>query len=388
MKWAQPGHEFDSVYENIAAKKAFFCFGAGDYGHQFIKIMQKEIAIKGFIDNDSVKQQNGVLGYRCFSLEAVRASSEPAGIIVTVSQFQRQGIVTQLEQAGYVRHRDFFLLEEFLSVYFVYKYDRVYFSSISFLPSTACNLHCKACLNFNPFAQKFYVREWNQVKADLDLFFRCVDYVMLFHVSGGEPALYPHWADVIEYLATQYGERIGTLRTVTNGTVVPKDAVLQQLSQCDFELTVDDYREAVPQYNDRFKQLLAKLDEYHIKYYINKVDSWIDLAPERTDFSACGEEWLQQHFSNCCQNWQELRAGKLFSCNYSAYAAVAGLIENTADEVFDLQTFTKERNKELVEFRLGFNAKGYTEFCRKCRGFGRDNPDEVVPAEQKDAKKL
>ena len=113
---------------------------------------------------------------------------------------------------------------------------------------------------------------------------------MLFHVSGGEPMLYKHTADLIEYIDKNYGHKIGTLRTVTNGTVVPKEEVLEKLSKCNIEITVDDYREAVPRFNNRFDQLIEKLEEYNIKYYINKAESWIDLAPDTTDYSKLSEE--------------------------------------------------------------------------------------------------
>ncbi|KHM51281.1 hypothetical protein NZ47_11395 [Anaerovibrio lipolyticus] len=382
MKWHNPGHEFDNVYKSMVEKEEFYFFGAGDYGKQFLPIMEKEINIKGYIDNNTDKQRTGYEGYTCYSLDQIDFFAGKTGIIITVSQMQRSSIVEQLKRAGYEKDMDFFIIEEFLSVYFVYKYDKVYFSSISFLPSTVCNLKCKACLNFNPFAKQFYVREWEQVKADIDLFFKCVDHIMLFHVSGGEPMLYKHIAKVIDYLDKNYGDRIDTLRTVTNGTVIPDDSTLEVLSNCSVEITVDDYREAVPKYNDKFDFLLKKLDEYSIRYYINYASEWIDLAPDRTDFSMASDEQMIKHFDNCCQSWQELRDGKLFSCNYDAYAAVAGINKEPDDEIFDLRTYSPDLKRNLVEFRLGYNVKGYTNFCRKCMGISEKNPYKVAPAEQ------
>ena len=384
MKWVNRGHEFDNVYKNIEAKRNFYFFGAGDYGKQFLHIMENEIEIKGFIDNNLIKQQEGYEKYPCVALNAGELDSEKTGIIITVSQIQRGSIIKQLESVGYIHNKDFFIIEEFLSIYFVYKYNKIYFSSISFLPSTSCNLKCEACLNFNPYASAFYVREWEKVIADIDLFFKCIDRIMLFHVSGGEPMLYKKIADLIEYLDKNYGDRIDTLRTVTNGTVVPEDLVLERLSKCNFEITVDDYRDAVPQYNDKFAELIEKLKQYHIKYNINKADEWIDLAPDRTDFTAWTEEKLQKHFDECSQAWQELRDGKLYSCNYDAYATVAGINKEQDDEVFALETFNERMKKELVEFRLGFNKKGYTNFCKKCMGFSYKNPYKVRPAQQKE----
>ena len=370
------------MYQKINEKKSFYLFGAGDYGRQFLHIFEAEIQINGYIDNDVKKQGNDFCGKKCYSLAEVELS-ENEGIIITMSQIARVNPIEQLKQRGYRRNEEFFIVEEFLSIYHVYKNDKVYFSSISFLPSTACNLNCKNCLNFNPFANRFYVREWNDLVKDVDLFFSCVDRIMLFHVSGGEPMLYKHIADLIEYIDQNYGNRIDTLRTVTNGTIVPKDEILEKLSRCNVEITVDDYREAVPRFKERFDELCRKLDAYHIRYYINKVGSWIDLAPDKTDYSGWSEEKLVAHRDSCSQSWQELRDGKIYSCNYAAYATVAGIAGNEdLEETYDLRKFTQEKKKELVEFRLGYTKRGYTNFCKKCRGFTPENSEEVEPAAQ------
>lgn len=382
MRWTNKGHEYDHVYQRINEIKAFYLFGAGDYGKQFVHIFQDEIQIQGYIDNDPAKQGTEICAKPCYSLLDIELRADEA-IIVTMSQIARVKPIEQLNKAGYKKDNDYFVIEEFLSVYYVYKRNEVYFSSISFLPSTACNLNCKNCLNFNPFAKQFYVREWDDLVRDVDLFFSCVDRIMLFHISGGEPFIYKYTADLIEYIDRNYGDRIDTLRTVTNGTVIPEEKVLRKLSECDVEVTVDDYREAVPHFRERFDELVRRFEEYHIKYYINKVDQWIDLAPEKTDFSSKSDKWLERHRESCSQSWQELRDGKLYSCNYASYATVAGIAgEQDLEEVYDLETFNDGKKKELVEFRLGYTTKGYTNFCKRCRGFTSDNTEQVEVARQ------
>lgn len=382
MKWKNKSHEYDHMYHKMSEKRCFYLFGAGDYGNQFLNIFEKEIQISGYIDNNASKQGTQINGKFCYALSEVKLNPDE-GIIVTMSQYTRVKPIEQLKQSGYKKDEDYFIIEEFISVYYVYKKDIVYFTNISFLPSTVCNLNCKYCLNFNPFAKQFYVREWEDLVKDVDLFFSCVDHIMLFHVSGGEPMMYKYTADLIEYIDKNYGERIDTLRTVTNGTILPKEEVLQKLSDCNVEVVVDDYRDAVPHFQERFKELIRKLEKYHIRYYINKVDSWIDLAPERTDHSAWSEDELERHRERCNQSWQELRDGKLYSCNYAAYATVAGIAgEQDLEEAYDLTAFNPDKKKELVEFRLGYTTKGFTNFCKKCRGFTPQNVDEVEPALQ------
>ena len=61
-------------------------------------------------------------------------------------------------------------------------------------------------------------------------------------------------------------------------------------------------------------------------------------------------------------------------------AGIAG--EQDVEESYDLGTHTADKKKELVEFRLGYTEKGYTNFCKKCRGFTTHNTEAMQPAEQ------
>ena len=179
MKWKNRGHEYDDAYNNMIAKKKYYLFGAGDYGTQFLKIFEQEINIIGYIDNDIKKQGKIINRKKCYGLNEIILEQDQ-GIIITMAQWARVIPLQQLNDRGLQYNEDYFIIEEFISIYNVYKYDKVYFPSVSFLPSTVCNLNCKYCLNFNPYAKKFYSREWNDLVADVDTFFGCVDHIMLF----------------------------------------------------------------------------------------------------------------------------------------------------------------------------------------------------------------
>ena len=36
-----------------------------------------------------------------------------------------------------------------------------------------------------------------------------------------------------------------------------------------------------------------------------------------------------------------------------------------------------------MEFRMGYNERGFVEFCRHCSGYVDINPNKVTPAKQK-----
>ena len=198
MKWTNKGHEFDAVYEQIKNKKKFYLFGAGQYGEAIYQELQGKLELAGFIDNNPEKQGGQYCGIGVVALDSVKEDTD-AGIIVTVSPYTRKTLMLQLMTEGYVYNKDFFTMEQFMSIYYAYAREELYIPSISFLPSTKCNLNCEACLNFTPYMKEAMVRPWEVVKADVDLFFKHVDYIMLFHISGGEPFLYPYLKQLVEW---------------------------------------------------------------------------------------------------------------------------------------------------------------------------------------------
>lgn len=383
MLWKNKGHEFDHIYQNLEKKKAFWLFGAGMYGQAIYEEMEKlGVVVRGFIDNDKSRQHTRYMGEDIITLAELSLKKDEA-VIVCITPFSHNPVIQQLRLSGYVYNENVFTMETYMSLKYVYELNRMYIPSISFLPSTCCNLNCEACLNFTPYIKHQMVRALDQVKSDVDIFFHAVDYIMLFHISGGEPFLYPYLKELITYIGEHYRDKIHFLQTVTNGTVVPREDILEVLAKYQVGVTVDDYRLAVPEKAETFELVIRKLRQYQIRYDVNKVDQWIDLAPTTTDHSEWDEQRLKKHFDSCHEPWQELRDGRLYSCNYASYAAVAGLAEESEDEMFDLRTFDNSRMKELMEFRMGYNQKGYVDFCKKCAGFVDINKNFVKPAKQK-----
>ena len=386
MKWKNKGHEFDETYQNIMACKGVYLFGAGHDGAMVYDILSERynsIPILGFLDNDKNKQGRLFKGLPVYSPEEVTLS-EKVGIVDSFASEMTKDIDCQLSEMGLIQGKNFWHYEEFISVVAAYGYDEWFVPSISFIPITACNLRCEACLNFTTYCKKFEVRPLEEVKKDLDLFFQHVDYIGLMHVSGGEPLMYPHLADCMRYIMTKYSSKIYSLETVTNGTVTPPADFLEALQELDIKITVDDYREALPEYRESFDKNLELLLKYggSEKVIPKKYDTWIDLYPYPQKEKR--EEELIEKYSRCHVPWQEYYCGRLYTCNYASFAAKAGIVPQPgASETYNLREHTKEKIKEAMEFRLGYSEKGYAEFCKSCAGYIEINPHKVKPAIQK-----
>ncbi|MCM1183197.1 MAG: radical SAM protein [Roseburia sp.] len=385
MRWSNKGHEYDAEYENIEKLSRIYLFGAGHDGAMVKQILSERYigaAIEGFIDNDVRKQGTKYLGLSVYALEDVERDVRTGIVVAFASEFTEK-IDAQLMGQAWIKGVNFFHYEEFISVIAAYRYNELFIPSISFLPTTKCNLRCKACLNFTTYIKRFTERPLEELKADIDLFFRTVDYVGLLFISGGEPLLYSAVAQLVRYIDETYGNKIYSLETVTNGTVAPSEEFLMALRDTRLKITVDDYREALPEHKEKIEENLRKMQEAagENKVIPRTYTEWVDLYPYPQ--KSMNEEELAQKYDRCHVPWQEYRNGKLYTCNYAAFASVAGLTgQPDKTETYDFHAHKREDLKKAMEFRLGFSEKGYAEFCRECAGYLEINEHKVKPALQ------
>lgn len=377
MKWKNKGHEFDGLGEQIKNISAIYLFGAGVHGKTAFEKYNHKINIKGFIDNDQNKQGNKFCGLSVIAPKEVQLACGE-GIVITIKPSSTETVKAQLETLGIT---DVFLMQVFFPILDAYKFEEICIPSISFLPTTVCNLKCKHCLNFSPYVKKHQVRPLRQLTNDLDLLFSNIDSLLLLHISGGEPFTYPHIAELINYIAKNFKEKLGRLEMTTNGTVIPSERLLESIKSANLQVILDDYRKSIPVQFNKHDEIVNLFNEYGIDFRIQNVDSWIDLAPFTEPDSAKNEEELRRRFDTCAVPWQEYRDGKLWLCNYAAYAEIAEIQSTGIGESFDLTAMTSDRIREAVEFRLGYSEKGYADFCKRCSGYN-NNSNLVMVAEQ------
>lgn len=373
MKWTSRGHEYDAYWNEIREIRSVYLFGAGLVGKSVKHLLQGKLEIIGFIDNDESKQGRMIEGLPVFRSDEVKYDGHTA-VVVTLSPEMAGAVLFDLKEKGIFAYD----MHTFLPVYFMYARKELVITSLSYLPTTACNLRCKNCLNFVPYLKKQTFRDISRLKADVDLLFSKVDYILLFHISGGEPFLYPQIGELLSYVGKAYRKQIGRLEITTNGTVLPVGDVCKTLKKYDAGVVLDDYRDALPEYQGAFASICGQFEKYGVSYRIQKAESWIDLNPTQQPKHFSKQE-MREHFNLCNVPWQEYREGRFYLCNYSAYADIAGLYRVKENECFLIdRDFDK---KELMEFRLGYSAKGYVDFCRQCDGYC-NNSNHVMPAEQ------
>ena len=248
------------------------------------------------------------------------------------------------------------------------------------LPSTVCNLNCRDCLNFTPYIENHAIKDLIKLKDSVDVFFGAVDYIYRFQITGGEPLLYKSLKELISYIDFKYRDRIFSFEMVKNGTISPSEEICEVLREKKIKVFLDDYRMSVPDGECKYQKVKALFDKFHVNYVDNHVDKWIRKYTEKEYQRTEGE--LIDLFKQCGNVWSTLCDGKISSCNYAAYAHTAGLCEDDENEYFDLRNFNLEKQRELIEFRVGYSKKGYTNFCKMCNGWTSINKKRCKPAIQ------
>ena len=132
-------------------------------------------------------------------------------------------------------------------------------------------------------------------------------------------------------------------------------------------------------------RLRDKLERLKVDFIIYpKVREFLKSFPPMRKNMELTEVELRQKYRDCTIGVQNLRDGRLCSCTYHAFAVNADLVPDDVSDWLDMNEMTDDllSKKILIEFRCGFNQKGYTTWCRYCNGVQTINKNYAPAAEQ------
>ena len=258
---------------------------------------------------------------------------------------------------------------------------------VAIITSFRCNLNCKYCGAYAPYLKNKLERSNDEIMKGVERFFKIVDKIDWLTISGGEPLLYKDLPDLLERLLA-YTDRFEKLQIITNGTMVPNEAVLcavKKFGDKFYSFFIDDYGIELSR---KIPEITSVLKESNIPYFIRDYCSenafcggWVDM----------GDMYKEQH------TWEE--AQKLYEkCGVAQTdfcSIIADEIWYPCDQVFrrlDLgqkvdpndyidfmdETLTVEQQRE--KFKKIWDEK-CLETCKYCSGLCKDSV-RIKPAEQ------
>lgn len=282
---------------------------------------------------------------------------------------------------GYIENETFFQAEVFSAIYNFYKYDKMVLDRVEIFLTPFCTLNCEKCIAYIPYFKEKKHVGLQMLLNDADLLFGKVDFVDKLKVLGGEGFLYPYLKEYLDYLYENYGDKIGSVRIGTNGTIFPKEDILAVCRKYGVIVDVSDYMNAVPD-KCHLQEVVDLLEDNGVRYDIKRTgEQWLDMGFPNNIPEPLEKPELEEHFHKCAMFCRQFYDGKFFFCCSNFAAVRTGMFPENENDYLD---FRKEQNKEkILAFELGYTVLGHLTFCKVCRGCSEEaNPLAVEVAKQ------
>ena len=126
-----------------------------------------------------------------------------------------------------------------------------------------------------------------------------VDHIAEYRIIGGEPLMNKQWAQITNGLAQRYPGSV--IYIYTNGTICPKDEVLETLKGKNIHFYITDYDEL----SRNIEKLIESLNKHKLAFYRKSAGNWVDCSQVKkqtiplNDLSGTKkiEETMQQIFN-------------------------------------------------------------------------------------------
>lgn len=381
MKYNPNLHNFNKFIQEWDTEKEYVLFGASKECVQFIRSVDyllgnDVLKIKYIVDHD-VKSESNVVNvneissfyHQSKNLVNTRENLK----LVHIDNFESNGenvIITTDEYRQYYKqfldklNVKYTWYKNIASIWpYVHK-QKVHIFQTDVLVTERCNLACSFCNMFIPHYESPKHRDTQTILNDIDSYFNIVDYVSIFHLVGGEPFLHPSIKNIIEYILEKYSDKIDKFIITTNGTVLPREEILEVLKNNNVILSVSNYSNKLEKLKSKVQKVLATYFENNINHYVRNNIEWYDFGDLRIK-NNMSEEQLINHFDSCTAPFRGLNDGKFYYCHLNTSAVLTKLFPLNDNDYINLSDVSAEN---LIKFDLGFTELGYITFCDNCNG--------------------
>lgn len=246
------------------------------------------------------------------------------------------------------------------------------FDWFGYIMGQYCSLKCRDCCEHVPYFDYPVFSKYEDILSDCSKLAASSEFIRYIELIGGEPFLHPQFEQVLEGLLRI--ENVGYIKIFTNGTVVPKEELLEILRDPRIVINLSNYTaQAKGVQLENILHTREVLAAQGIRYVYSESKEWTDWG----DFHDRGytDEELADHAAHCfCYNCHRVFQGKLYRCPHQYAGIQRGRMALREGEYIDLNTCDPD---ELARKLDAFEELPFTDGCRRC-----DMPFDcpVVPA--------
>ena len=228
-----------------------------------------------------------------------------------------------------------------------------------------------------------------EARKVLEAYFKVVDTVETFTITGGEPLLNDKTYDIMEEVYTYDEQILKSVDFVTNGTMMIPNNVLDL-----FEKHKQKTRVVLSNYGEHLSKKINEVEDelkkrgltYRIsKFYGDNLyyDGWIDFSDHSLKWE--NESEREKNAQKCLHRvgkYYIINEGELHSCSRGFWRMKNGIIPKKKGEyvpLLDESISFEEKRRDLLTM---YGLKSSTS-CAHCVGLCNDVP-RVTPAQQLD----
>lgn len=205
-----------------------------------------------------------------------------------------------------------------------------------------------------------------------------MDVVREFVLIGGEPLLYKDLGEIISYIGERYRDKISIFSIVTNGTIIPRQEVMNACKKYDVLVRISDYSGTLKWIRERNRQLIIQLEQNRVAYILEeKISQWMDYGFQTIDRKG-NENELTQVFDGCQTPCREIQGNKYYYCVMARTVSENLGFGIGQSDYLDLDSLKDDYKKVFMEFEYGYSDKGYLDMCNHCAG--ADAEKRIIPA--------
>jgi len=393
--------------------KNLILYGAGINGVLCAFALQElGVEFLCFCDSDPLKQNSSYLGYPVYSLEECSKRYPNAAILFdvycagkTLERIAQLGYQTILypamlfinldcgKAAAFVSKKlgqgdDGYSFREAVDELQVYEWiDEYMIRGVGYVShkkemsrtinldlTDRCTLRCKNCLALKSYFTNPEDMPWEKMEQVIDRL-ASLKWFRRFHLLGGEPFLYPHLDKVLEKLCSI--PDFEHVSIITNGTVVPNEAVLKQLENPKVMVRVSYYGDL----SRNYRELERICQERKIEIRVH-AQRWKDIG--RALENASNYEETKAKYDECSQRvgtFFYVLHGKVTLCPFASNTHALGMYETEGGDIVDLlsSSTSEELFKQLNEL---YWREAPLTACRYCNGWLPYATKPVPVAEQ------
>lgn len=352
---------------NILSEESdeYILYGIGRNIDLYRQCLKGKIKVAYGVDSNEKLHGTEIEGIKIESPAKLENMSENQKILILTGSIC--SVRKQLNQMNKVEYKDYFYVRDFIPIWYWRQENKIVLTDTSFLITFMCTLKCKYCSLKIPYCKEKEHRKLVDLKNDLDLYFKSVDFVYNFKIMGGEPTMLPELAELIRYIGEKYRKKIGNVKLVTNATIPLSDEILKAIKEHNVMVEINDYSEFVC-YKNSVVQYIKKLEMLqipYVSYRTTRDDKWVFFGNPR-EKKFIEESEIRQHFHDCAYYSRGLVNGKLYYCTINAALAELKVIEYDDNDYLDL--LKAEGKDNFFDLEIGNLKKGYCTLCESCNG--------------------